>query len=120
MQSTAVLSEAYLVCLFKDSNMCALHGKCVTIMPRDMQLAQRIQGERKWWQRLRSGEEDYDRKLELVMDEAAESEDGGIGNGSGKGRCGGGQWQRCWLQSRKAYDEENTESHEDDINFLTA
>jgi histone H3 len=50
MQSTAVLalqeaSEAYLVCLFEDTNECAMHGKCVTIMPKDMRLARRIQGE---------------------------------------------------------------------------
>ncbi len=52
MQSTARLalqeaSEAYLVCLFEDSNDCAIHAKCVTIMPKDTQLAQRIRGERK-------------------------------------------------------------------------
>ena len=50
MQSTALLalqeaSEAYLICLFEDSDECALHAKRVRIMPRDMQLAQRIQGE---------------------------------------------------------------------------
>jgi histone H3 len=44
MQSTALLPlqealEAYLVCLFEDTNECALHGKCVTILPKDMQLA---------------------------------------------------------------------------------
>ncbi len=47
MQSTALLalheaSEAYLVRLFEDTNECALHGKRVTIMPKDMQLARRI------------------------------------------------------------------------------
>ena len=50
MQSTALLalqeaSEAYLIKLFEDTNECALHGKRVTIMPKDMQLAQRIRGE---------------------------------------------------------------------------
>ncbi len=52
MQSTAVLAlqealEAYLVCLFEDSNECAIHAKRVTIMPKDSQLAQRILGEKK-------------------------------------------------------------------------
>jgi histone H3 len=52
MQSTALLAlqealEAYLACLFEDSNDCAIHAKCVTIMPKDIQLAQRIRGERK-------------------------------------------------------------------------
>ncbi len=50
MQSTDLLtlqeaSEAYLIKLFEDTNECALHGKRVTILPRDMQLARRIQGE---------------------------------------------------------------------------
>jgi histone H3 len=50
-QSTAILalqeaSEAYLVGLFQDTNLCALHAKRVTIMPKDMQLARRIRGER--------------------------------------------------------------------------
>jgi histone H3 len=52
MQSTALLalqeaSEAYLVRLFEDSNDCAIHAKHVTIMPKDIQLAQCIRGERK-------------------------------------------------------------------------
>jgi len=50
-QSTALLalqeaSEAYLVGLFEDTNLCAIHAKRVTIMPKDMQLARRIRGER--------------------------------------------------------------------------
>ena len=35
-------SEYYLVGLFKDTNLCAIHAKHVTIMPKDMQLAQCI------------------------------------------------------------------------------
>ncbi|VDP96464.1 unnamed protein product [Echinostoma caproni] len=50
-QSSAVsalqeASEAYLVGLFEDINLCAIHAKCVTIMPKDIQLARRIRGER--------------------------------------------------------------------------
>ena len=50
-QSTAVMalqeaSEAYLVGLFEDTNLCAIHAKRVTIMPKDIQLARRIHGER--------------------------------------------------------------------------
>ena len=37
-------SEAYLVGLFEDVCMCALHAKRVTIMPKDMDLARRIRG----------------------------------------------------------------------------
>lgn len=39
-------SEAYLVSLFEDTNLCAIHAKRVTIMPKDVQLARRIRGER--------------------------------------------------------------------------
>lgn len=39
-------SEAYLVSLFEDSNLCAIHANRVTIMNRDILLAQRIRGER--------------------------------------------------------------------------
>nr|XP_010330359.1 histone H3.3A-like [Saimiri boliviensis boliviensis]XP_039324790.1 histone H3.3A-like [Saimiri boliviensis boliviensis] len=37
-------SEAYLVGLFVDTNLCVIHAKRVTIMPKDIQLA-RIRGE---------------------------------------------------------------------------
>ena len=39
-------AEAYLVGLFEDTNLCSVHAKRVTIMPKDMQLARRIRGER--------------------------------------------------------------------------
>ena len=39
-------TEAYLVGLFEDTNLCAIHAKRVTIMPKDIQLARRIRGER--------------------------------------------------------------------------
>ena len=39
-------SEAYLVSLFEDTNLCAIHAKRVTISPKDIQLARRIRGER--------------------------------------------------------------------------
>ena len=32
-------SKAYLVYLFEDANLCTIHAKCVTIMPKDIQLA---------------------------------------------------------------------------------
>ncbi|KAJ7094671.1 histone H3 [Mycena belliarum] len=49
-QSTALMAlqeatEAYLVHLFEDANLCAIHAKRVTIMQRDIQLARRIRGE---------------------------------------------------------------------------
>ena len=39
-------AEAYLVGLFEDTNLCGLHVKRVTIMPKDMQLVRRIWGKR--------------------------------------------------------------------------
>ena len=50
-QGSAVLAlqeaaESYLVGLFEDTNLCAIHAKRVTIMTKDIQLARRIRGER--------------------------------------------------------------------------
>ncbi len=50
-QSFAILAlqeatEAYIVGLFEDTNMCAIHAKRVTITAQDMQLARRLRGER--------------------------------------------------------------------------
>ena len=50
-QATAVeclqhAAEAYLVALFDDTQHCAIHAKHVTIMPKDIELARRIHGER--------------------------------------------------------------------------
>jgi len=50
-QSTAILAlqeaaESYLISLFEDANLCAIHAKRVTIMPKDIELARRIRGER--------------------------------------------------------------------------
>ena len=50
-QSAAIMclqeeSEAYLVKLFDDANLCAIHTGRVTIMPKDILLARRIRGER--------------------------------------------------------------------------
>ena len=48
-QASAVIAlqeatESYMVSLFQDTNLCAIHAKRVTIMPKDMQLAKRIRG----------------------------------------------------------------------------
>jgi len=50
-QSSAIAAlheaaEAYLTALFDDANLCAMHARRVTVMPKDMQLARRIRGER--------------------------------------------------------------------------
>ena len=49
-QSSALVAlqesaESYLVGLFEDTNLCAVHAKRVTVMPRDITLARRIRGE---------------------------------------------------------------------------
>jgi histone H3 len=49
-QSTAMLAtqesaKAYLVGVLEDTNLCAIHDKHVTVMPKDMQLACRICGD---------------------------------------------------------------------------
>jgi len=37
-------TEAYMVSLFEDTNLAAIHAKRVTIMPKDMSLAKRLRG----------------------------------------------------------------------------
>ena len=49
-QTKAILAlheaaEAYLVGLFEDTNLCAIHARRVTVMPKDIQLARRLRGE---------------------------------------------------------------------------
>eukprot|EP00892_Ulva_mutabilis_P001310 jgi/Ulvmu1/1117/UM106_0034.1 len=49
-QASAVLAlqeaaEAFLVGLFEDANLCAIHAKRVTIMPKDMQLARQLRND---------------------------------------------------------------------------
>ena len=39
-------SEAYLIGVFEDTNLAAIHGKRITIMPKDVQLTRRIRGEK--------------------------------------------------------------------------
>jgi len=38
-------AESYLTALFEDTQLAAIHGKRVTIMPRDMQIVRRIRGD---------------------------------------------------------------------------
>lgn len=50
-QSSAIMclqeaAEAYIVGLMEDTNLAAIHAKRTTIMPKDMQLARRIRGDR--------------------------------------------------------------------------
>ena len=49
-QQSAVIAlqeaaEAYLIHLYEDTNLNAIHAKRITVMPKDMQLARRIRGE---------------------------------------------------------------------------
>ena len=45
LAATQEAYEAYQVGLFEDTNLCAIHAKRITIMPKDIQLARRIRGE---------------------------------------------------------------------------
>jgi histone H3 len=50
-QSSSILAvqescEAFIIGLLEDTNLCAIHAKRVTIMPKDIALARRIRGER--------------------------------------------------------------------------
>ncbi len=38
-------AEAFLVSLLEDNNLCAIHAKRITILPRDMQLVKQIHGD---------------------------------------------------------------------------
>ncbi|MCJ1322646.1 centromeric DNA-binding histone H3-like protein cse4 [Xylographa vitiligo] len=44
IQALQESAEAFLVHLFEDANLCAIHAKRVTIMQKDIQLARRIRG----------------------------------------------------------------------------
>ena len=49
-QSSSILglqeaAEAFLVEMLEDSNLCAIHAKRVTVMPKDIQLAKRIRAD---------------------------------------------------------------------------
>ena len=53
-QSTAIAAlqeaaENYIVGLFEDVNLLAIHARCITIMPRDIRLALCIQGDHHCW-----------------------------------------------------------------------
>ena len=39
------VEEAFLVGFLEQANLCAIHAKRVTIMPKDIKLAQRIRGD---------------------------------------------------------------------------
>ena len=59
-QGSAVLAlqeaaEAYLVGLFADTLLCAVHAKRITILPKDLLLARRIRGATEKWVSLHNG-----------------------------------------------------------------
>ncbi|KAK3001731.1 hypothetical protein RJ639_022087, partial [Escallonia herrerae] len=67
VRALQAIAETYLVGLYEDANLCAIHGKRVTIMPKDIELARRIRGklpkatrerENSHAQRPRAGEKD--------------------------------------------------------------
>ena len=48
MCAVQILQEGtkyYMMCLLEDANLCAIHAKCVTIMPKDIHYTHYIYGE---------------------------------------------------------------------------
>ena len=45
IQALQEATEAYMVSLFEDTNLAAIHAKRVTIMPKDLALAKRLRGD---------------------------------------------------------------------------
>ena len=41
-------AEDYLITLLEDANLLAIHARRITVQPRDIQLAQRIRGDKDW------------------------------------------------------------------------
>lgn len=59
MQTAAIgilqeAAENFLIQLFEDTNLCAIHAKRVTIMPKDIQLAKRLRGRSDWTGKLQN------------------------------------------------------------------
>jgi histone H3 len=46
IQALQEAAKDYLIYLFEDAQFCAVHGKRITIQPKDIRLARRIRGER--------------------------------------------------------------------------
>ena len=46
LEAIQEVAQAFLVILLKDTNLCAIHAKHVTIVQNDMQLAHQLRGER--------------------------------------------------------------------------
>jgi histone H3 len=47
LEALRLAAEAHLVVMFENTNLCAIHAKRVTIMPKDMHLARRLTGDDK-------------------------------------------------------------------------
>ena len=45
MMALQEAGETFLIGLLEQSNLCAVHARRVTIMPKDIQLARRIRGD---------------------------------------------------------------------------
>ena len=48
VQGLQEAAEYYLTNIFQDANLCTIHTKHVTIMPKDIQLVHHIHGEHLW------------------------------------------------------------------------
>ncbi|KAH7703377.1 H3 histone [Aphelenchoides avenae] len=71
-------SEAHLTGIFEDANLAAIHAKRVTIMPKDLELARRIRGEK------------FDKKSNKSSSGQGGGGQGGSGGGAQRGQGGSG------------------------------
>jgi hypothetical protein len=55
VQALQEVAKDYLIYMFEDAQFCAVHGKRITIQPKDIRLARRIRGERENGERVGSG-----------------------------------------------------------------
>ena len=75
-QSTAIVAlqeaaENFIVGLFEDVNLLAVHAKRVTVMPRDIRLALRICGDHYRWQITSEDASHYEQHIEGRLMEGA-------------------------------------------------
>ena len=61
-------TETYLIGLFEDTNLLAIHAKRVTVLPKDMRLARRIRGELTTSKISDLEKEDYDKRMEQARE----------------------------------------------------
>jgi hypothetical protein len=73
IQALQEVAEDYPVLLFKEAQFCAVHGKRITIQPKDIKLARRIRGDRDEDEGQRVGSEAYNNSLSQIKSKICRS-----------------------------------------------